>query len=409
MRKRLGDERGVSAVILVVSLVGLMGAALISVDFGNTIQTRRNLITGPDSTALDRARVEAFRATPLTGPGPVACPEATWTDYLLRNVGTIVAGSESCNVYPNGSTSTGYVVVQAQKEARTRFGGLFGIGNTHPLSISAAQYGFVTDARGLRPMAFCNLNHHIGEWMSIVDPASPGGNTITDDERAWYNTLPTTEPTEHPSYLGAGVVHRMWFNRQAADGQCGGSPGNWGWMDFDCLPPDSSSCGNPNPDIRAWLDHGYPGLVTVWRDANDDPAVNPLGNDNGTCDQDPEIGAANYGCVNGTDGMRLNSEASELDTLIANGTRFHVPIFRNVSGSGNNSRYEIVAFLYVRLWSWHKDAVDGYFDLEFFDISSNSGSCCSTVSLPGGSMRGTKLCGVDHDAGATIGARCGQP
>lgn len=408
MRKRLQEERGVSAVILVVSLIGLMGAALISVDYGNTIQTRRNLITGTDSTALERARFENFRASPLTGPGPIACPEATWTDYLIRNVGTFVAGSESCNVYPDGTTGTGYVVIQANKEARTRFGGIFGIGNTQPLSISAARYGFVTAPRGLRPMAFCNLNHHIQEWMSIVDPASDGGTTITTTEQAWYETLPTLEPAEHPSYLGAGVVHRMWFNRLASDGACGASPGNWGWMDFDCLPPDAQSCGNPNPDIRSWLDHGYQGTVTTWNTANDNPAINPLGNNNGTCDQDAEISASKWGCVNGTDGIRLNSESSELNMLIANKVRFHVPIFKAVSGGGNNSRYEIYAFLYVQLHGWNKTSDDGYFDMEFFEISVNSGACCSTTSLPGGNMRGSKLCGVDHDEGAPLSARCGQ-
>ena len=378
VRKRLNDERGISAVIVAISLVGLMGAALISVDYGNVVQTRRNLITGTDSTALERARVEAFRATQLSGPGPIACPEATWTDYLIRNVGSYVNGSESCNVYPNGTTGTGYVVVQAQKEARARFGGLFGLGNTQPLSVSAAQYGYITAARGLRPMAFCFLNDHVQEWLAMVSPSSDGGTTITAAERAVYNQLPTTEPAGHPTQYaaqGAGVVHRMWFSRQSEDGQCGTSPGNWGWMDFQCTVADRSSCGNPNPDIRTWIDEGYDGLVSVWNTTNDNPAINPAGNSNGRCDTLNEVDAK-WGCLNGTDGLRLNSERDELNRLIANRTRFHVPIFKGLSGSGNNSRYEILGFLGVRLWGWDKQSNDGYFDMEFFELL-NSGACCS--------------------------------
>jgi Flp pilus assembly protein TadG len=407
MRRRLNDERGISAVILVVSLLALMGAALISIDYGNTIQTRRHLITATDSTALDRARVENDRANALTGPGPIACPENDWQDYLLRNVGAQGLSGQQCNVYPNGSTGTGYVVVQALKESRTRFGGLFGIGNTNPLSISAAQYGFITAARGLRPMAFCNQNDHIQEWLSIVDPASDGGTEITTTEQAWYNTLPTLEPDDHPTtYVGAGVVHRMWFNRQSDDGACGGAPGNWGWMDFDCIPAIAGSCNNPNPDIQKWLSQGYSGLVTTWNTTNDNPSINPLGNNNGTCDIPDEINPASYGCVNGSDGMRLNSEGPELNTLISNGTHFHVPIFKAVSGSGNNTRFEIYGFLGVRLWGWYKDSTNGYFDMEFFELL-NSGACCSPVPSVG-AVRGIKLCGVDHDSAAPLSARCGQ-
>lgn len=397
--------------IVAVSLIGLMGAAMLSIDYGNTVQTRRNLITGTDSIALERARFENDRAVPLAGPGPIECP-AGWTDYLLRNVGTYVTSSGSCNVYPNGTTSTGYVVVQAQKEARTRFGGIFGIGNTQPLSVSAAQYGFITAARGLRPMTFCDQNDHIQEWLTITSSTSPGGAVITPAEEAWYNSLPTLEPTDHPTQyaaLGAGVVHRMWFSRQGDDGACGGSSGNWGWLDFDCVPAgNNSTCGNANADLPPEIHDGWEGPVSTWNSANDAPPVNNLGNSNGRCDIDNEIGPQAYGCVNGVDGMRLqsNGEKDGLDYLKDNGIKFHVPIFKGLTGTGNNSRFEIVGFLGVRLWGWDKVGSDGYFDFEFFELL-NTGFCCSPVPTAG-AVRGVKLCGVDHDNGAPLSARCGQ-
>src|SRR5205807_2465660 len=146
--KRIRDERGISTVIAVVSLVGLFGAVMLSLDYGNALSTRRNLVTGTDTTALHQARLEAF------APG-TACQNgggstASWQDYLIRNVGSVVSGSGVCTVHPDPNhPGTGYVVVEARKQADTRFAGMFGIGSTQPYSLSAAQYGYSKGVKGL--------------------------------------------------------------------------------------------------------------------------------------------------------------------------------------------------------------------------------------------------------------------
>jgi hypothetical protein len=438
MRRRVAwrSEKGISSVIVAVSLIALFGITMLSVDYGSTVTTRRHLITATDSTALDRARFELFRNPAFAGPGPISCPEAAWVSFLDRNLGTNNYQDQTCNIFPNGSTGTGYVVVDGRTTSQTRFGGLFGIGNTHPYSLSAAQYGFAISAKGLRPFAFCNLNSHVQEWLAATQPGSPGGVNVTAAEVAsWYTANPSDDV--HPLYTGsgslmgagfpdAGAVHRMYFSKQAGDGACGddAGAGNWGWVDFNCTYEAESSgnyqCGNGNPDLGDWLnDPGYEGDVNVWQPNSALPPPADV-DGNQVCAEpvggDPfrEVGPAR-GCLNGTDGMRMqgNAETSALDYLVNNQVLFHVPIFNHTEGSGNNVKYQIYGFLGVRLWKWAKcvgsacpagHSGDGFFDLEFLSLLTD-GKCCSPNPLPG-AQKAVRICDVDHDAVASVDARC---
>jgi len=46
------SEEGITAVIVAISMVALMAALMLSVDAGNTWQTRRQIITATDPSAL---------------------------------------------------------------------------------------------------------------------------------------------------------------------------------------------------------------------------------------------------------------------------------------------------------------------------------------------------------------------
>src|SRR5436190_17738181 len=71
--RRLREERGVSSVILAVSLIGLLGAAMLAVDAGSVWATRRRIVTATDAGALGAARMfEAGLADPCTGGGQTA-------------------------------------------------------------------------------------------------------------------------------------------------------------------------------------------------------------------------------------------------------------------------------------------------------------------------------------------------
>jgi len=398
MRKRLfnKDERGISAVIVAVSLLGVFGAAMLSLDAGNMWQTRRNIITVTDATALGQAKYLAFAADPSQ------C-EPMWTDFML-NLDGAGAAVTPINCDPEAaSNGTGYVVVEGSKTARTRFGGLFGIGNTEPYSLSAAQWGFASSGRGLRPPSFCNKNHHVEEWLALKNPGQSWG-TLTQQQ---YNALPDTEPTEVDAQLGntriahsrsaeGKVLHRMYFNKSLEDGACGDFAGNWGWLGFTGTPNQTQVLNGRIED--GWND----GAVTIRE--SDDPA----------CVAEPGGGDAAdsaEGCVPGDPGAIAQSNASALDEIL------DVPVTLMIfdtgvcSGGGSNCKLEAWAFLGVILRDYQATGQEHlrYLEFEFTDIAL-SGSCC-TAGPPNGvdtGVRGVKICEVDHDfqAGSTILSRC---
>ena len=365
-----------------ISLLGLFGAALLSMDYGNTVSTRRNLVTGTDSTALDQAKHLAFASSGTC--------QLTWTDYLIRNVGG--AGTTPLTCTPSFGTGTqtgmGWVGVDARKSAETRFGGLFGLGNTNPYSFSAAQWGFITQAEGLRPMGICLENEHIQEWIAYQN----GGMTETQ-----YNALPVTDLLAHPIYPGAGVTHRILFTKDNPD-DCGtDAPGNWGWMDFECnndADTPAEICGNSNAELVQLIQYGYQELAGL-----------------GDCDGDAGTPGGETGdYCNGDTGSSGGSVGSALNSLISNQIEFLIPIFDSVTvDSGNNVYFNMVYFVAVRLLGFRMTGPESgrYFDFEFVELVA-SGNCCSPAPAVDTGIRGVRLCAVDHDTqpGATDAGRC---
>jgi hypothetical protein len=377
---------------MVISLIAIFGAALLSIDFGSAWAARRNVITGTDATALDQARAAAVSANPTTCTG-------AWTDYLYRNVSNVVAASTSCVLHPDPAhPGTGYVTVEARRKADTRFGGLFGFnGDQQPYSLSAAQYGYVTKPKGLRPMGFCLTNDHIQQWLDLKSGAitqgqydalkgtgDPGGPDGPD--ALHFMDPPPDGNIDYPSGYTGGVVHRMYFTKDnpADCGAVGTVPGNWGWIDFN-------GGSNSNADTKDWILNGYDGEV----------AVNDCNADGTTGDPCP-----------GDTGSSGGSVSSQLQTLVDNGSEFPIPIFSNATGPGSNANFTIWGFLVIKLRGF-KDtgsSASRYFDMEFLDTIV-SGKCCSNTSPQPGGPKGVQLCGVDHDAATTdtiIATRCGQ-
>jgi hypothetical protein len=404
MRRRLfhSDERGISAVIAVVSLLGLLGAAMLSLDAGNMWQTRRNIIIGTDSTALQQAKYLAFASDKTT------C-EASWTDYMVRNSGGGTGVTPiSCATHAVGTGSTGYVVVDGRKAARTRFGGVFGIGDTQPYSLSAAAWGFASDGRGLRPISFCNKNSHVKEWLRYKNGTGWWGSAITLDQ---YKALAGTGDDngdgqiDHPPYAALSnsfttppVVHRMNFNNDLDDGQCGDYPGNWGWLNFD---GDSAA----DPDRNDWTTNGYnDGTIQIREDG--EPAC-PDSPGNGTTEDSEE------GCVPADSGSISNSNSGALDSIL--GKSVQIMLFDsgncvNTSGGGTTCNFEAWAIVGVILRGYQATGASTarYLDFEFTDIQL-SGTWVGTA--PNGIDTGARaigLCDVDHDsqAGSTIASRC---
>jgi hypothetical protein len=385
------DERGVSAAIAVVSLLGLFAAALLSLDFGNMWSTRRMIISGTDGTALDQAIFAAKTGATdcnRVGDDDYDTDYQNWTNILSINTHGYVPNSEKCEFHEvNAGGIIGYVSVEAQKEAANRFGALFGLGNSKPYSFSAARVYYPDSVEGLRPIGICIGNEHVQEWLDYQD----GAMSESD-----YMDL-ANNPPDYPIYEGADYpVHRIKYNKESNEDPCGEANGNWGFQDYD--GPDS---GNSNDQFKEQMIDGYDGQVNAPGDCNND------GSPDG-CPGDPGEGAAND---NGTCGDSSLANALECVRSIP-GTpptihEFGIVIFDTATcntgpGGGDTCSYNVVRYVGVRLWGWKLvgDQQDRYFDFEFVPWIA-TGPCCATNPNQT-DVKAVQICAVDHDTSLTL-------
>ena len=392
---KVRDERGVSAVVVAVSLVALFGAAVLSVDAGALFTARRNMVNATDSAALTGAR----EAIGHTSGG--ACPTDVETVVVARLVEQDPnAELVACTLNPS-TDKVGYITVDARRDVELRFGGILNLGTHGAFSSTSVRYGFPTGAAGLRPIGICINNDHIQEWLNlkqILDDAFPENDAAAlSSYNLLKGILPPNTPGDpglnpHPNYNGtfadAGVVHRIFFNRANAQGSCGdtAAEGNWGWLDYNCPP----SCANPNTDLREWVQFGYSGQVNIHEPTPLCTSVDLLD-----------------GCVNGQTGSRGVAMDDELDHLVDNEIRFYIPIFDGADGGGENVVFTVRAFvgLILRGYKSTGNENDRYLDVEFYDAIIQGG-CCSNTGISTGTLV-TKICAVDHDAdGVTEADRC---
>ncbi|MFA5890057.1 MAG: hypothetical protein WDA27_03750 [Actinomycetota bacterium] len=389
--RRLRQERGVSAVIVMVSMVALFGAAMLSVDAGSLWKTRRALITDTDAAALAAARY-------IDAGGSEGCSEAVAggsssgagaeAGYVLgqNDAGASMSRFE---VSPYAGTCTGdagHVRVDATLPVPLAVAGLFGFKDISAFSSSAAQWGPLAAASGIRPVAVCDKSAHYLEWAAHL-----AGND------ARWGTGPG-----HPGGSG-GVVHRIAFERGSSG--CGDASGNWDWLDFnDNAPP------NGNSALSDWLRDGYPGVVSLGDAATGLPR---------DCNADQSGNQESCGPKTGAGG---GSFVGSLQYLRDTRTTFPIAVYDRVvddrdprgcaapppwTASGSNARFCPVAFLLVRIHGWSNITGqlqdNSYIDLEFLDewwvgqVGANPSESRPTV-------HGVQLCGGNY--GATIDQRC---
>lgn len=339
LRRFRDEERGATAAVVGVSLIALFGALLLSVDAGNMWRARRTVITATDASAFQEARAAA-----LFGP-ELACTTSDWKTALIDNAGPDVE-PEACVV--SGDSGSGFVRVEARLPYEVRFGGVLGIENDKSAySMSAAMYGYITQAAGLRPIGVCVEHPSIQAWLNGT-----------------YD----------------GSVQRIHFNKQSPD-DCGdGVPGNWGWQDFN-------GGNNSNSEMRQWLLNGYKAKVGV----ND-------------CDADGNPGDM----CEGDTGSRGESVIDALQHLVDSGETFGITIYDVAVESGANAQFNTWGFLGVKIHGYRVGGAEKnrYFDFTFHNIVL-SGNCCSPTGVETGA-KGVRLCGVDHDPldPTTEAARC---
>lgn len=348
------DERGAAAIVVSLSLVSVMAAAMLSIDAGMLWSQRRTILTGTDAAALDEARRVAMLASP-----PQVC-DPSWTTLVMRNGGS-QAEPVSCAIVRGGTGRTS-VEVQARLRSQVGFGHAVGVDDQKAFSSSMARIDpVVVMMEKLRPMGVCTQTEHLTEWFSYLNGTiSPGA----------YNAQRGVLPL-HPAYPGAGVVHRVMYTKDQPT-SCGDAPGNWGLVDFD-----GGSSGTP--EIRNWIMNGYLGHRIAVDDCNADNAA------------PAEWCPASTGAISG-------SVEDALTSII--GQTFPLPLFDRAIGSGSGTTYHLIGFLGVKLWGFQVSGSETgrYLDLEFVTLMAKN-QCCVKPGVPAvdAGIRVVRLCSADHD------------
>jgi len=457
---RIRDERGISAVIVAVSLLGLFGASVLAIDAGSAWATRRKIVTGTDAAALAAARY-------LSSSTSQACVlgDGTWNGTQLTNAeneasAVLHANSAAAEHDPatgfavtvSGCASgfpVGHVRVDSRLGSKQAFSGVFGFGQTKPFSSSTAEFGYLDSPVGLRPIAICDQSFiTTAQWTAagqpVIPPAAVPGSTAAgvyphyalwnwlqkgtyaNFNQAAYDRYFGSLASDYPSvslgntdsinnglnYLspanGGGVVHRI----DARD-SCNGGAAWRGWVN---LNGGASGNGNGKCDnqtdpqtLECMLVNGYDGSegpVSVG-----DPSTTPVTPP--TCNNGADQWCAvNTGSHNGIkDSLNpITCPAAEQSADCVRDGKYIVVILDNgvFQVAGKDDVHQ-VAFVFVILRGW--GATDGdnnpcsggshscTFDFEFVKVQG-VGTIGHNPSPNDASPPATDLCGIDHDTQA---------
>ncbi len=170
----------------------------------------------------------------------------------------------------------------------------------------------------------------------------------------WLN-LPTGPTAD------SGTI-RIYYNKSQPDACGEGAPGNWGMLDYN-------GGSNSNDEARDWVANGYPGQVSLY---------------------DPTIP--------GDTGSFSNSIEDELASLV--GDEFGLPVFDQVSGTGSNAQFRLIAIVKVELVGYEVNGAeaDRYLDIQLKVGNLAGGSCCGGNFNTG--ARAIDICAVDESFNA---------
>ncbi|MGH9197576.1 MAG: hypothetical protein ACRD1T_17765, partial [Acidimicrobiia bacterium] len=320
---KIREEKGAAAVFVTVVLLLMFASAVIAIDAGGLWTDRRDLIIATDAGATAAAGYFALnpkKSCTLEGYN-TAKAEAL---NLLKN-NSPKATMTGFTVIPSDCVSgAGRVKVEATTPGSLFFAPVIGINSTEVYSGSVAQWGPIIALKGLLPIGLCQENEHVQEFLNDPNPAMPSPGS--------------GGPLEHPVYANAGTVHRVYFTK-LNDSECGASPGNWGWLDFNKnQPPNGVSA------LSQWIDggNGYPGTV----------AINPH-----DCN-DTQVGDQNCPPKSGATGGSLKDA---LNSIVCTGITAGCPVYYIImfddafcQGGGATCEYDHVAFLPIVLRGFNK-------------------------------------------------------
>ncbi len=161
-RRVARGERGVTAVVVAIVMVMLVGFAAIAVDVGALWWDRKQLQNGADAGALALAQSYAQGATVADPDGYATLrAEANKTDRQVT--GRVVAGGKDA----------GFVTVQTETDRDAWFSRIWDIESSHVTASSTARWG------GLRSVATLPITTSECEFNWLEETGNPYGKLVT--------------------------------------------------------------------------------------------------------------------------------------------------------------------------------------------------------------------------------------
>ena len=224
MIRRLHDERGVTAIIVAISLVAIFAMLTLTVDVGGLLYKRRELVNGSDAAALAAAQSCAI----LTDSDN---PETVADRYATDNVNGLTGVNATTNITQSpgcDSRASGHVTVQYSMAQQLYFAEVLGFGKTSLVSaVSTAAWGPLASGY---PVPIVLDSGQLQGSCNLPSPGVPIGTECS----FWYNN-------------STGSIRNL-------DPLLGTS--SWGYMNLGQWGvPGNANCSNAGSSQRgSWID-----------------------------------------------------------------------------------------------------------------------------------------------------------
>lgn len=181
-RRLREDERGVTMVIVALSLIALMGMLVLVVDVGGLLLKRRELVNSADAAALAAAKTCA-------DPQDATTPEGRADDQAMSNAGGLQASNggvvDAYGCIPtsaDGTTrgSSGFVTVRYSQPQDLFFAPVLGFGQSNPVTTEATAAWAPLGGGKAVPVVL-----ESSTFQGTCDV--PGGVEIGDECSFWYD------------------------------------------------------------------------------------------------------------------------------------------------------------------------------------------------------------------------------
>ncbi|MGQ0633925.1 MAG: pilus assembly protein TadG-related protein [Planctomycetaceae bacterium] len=331
-------RRGNIVVLSAGFLVGLMGLAAFSVDLGYIALTRSQLQVATDSAALSAA----WQLGPGLNPGNNPSQETVSTN--AKNSAVSVAASnragdkQSVYISPSGDMQFG------KRSWNGETGGWQDSWGTQQYNLVRVTANRGRGASGAGdaalPLFFARALGHNYANLSVSSTAAllPGaGFQINGANSTTCELLPIAydEPSWNALMAGAGPDNYSYHNGGVSSGSGDGI------REIDLYPYGNQSL---TPGNRGTVDLGSPNNSTA--DLSRQILYGVNAQDLAYFGGKIEVPQGGYLSLNGDTGISAGIK-DELTAII--GQPRAIPIFRDVSGPGNNAQFEIVKFVGIRI------------------------------------------------------------